>query len=74
MPDVRCKGHCPAGGRCCCDGRVEHSLHICSTAGCPCHSAQRYDGMLAVLDVGDVDPLGMGWRAATVLQREEVEA
>jgi hypothetical protein len=73
MADVRCKGHCPAGGRCCCDGRVEHHLHICSVATCSCHTLDRYTGRLQVLDVGRVDPLGMHWRAATVLTAERRE-
>ena len=67
----RCRSKCPCGGQCCCDGSVEHSLHICSAASCSCHSAARYAGTLPVLDVGDVDPLGMGWRAARVLAAEQ---
>jgi hypothetical protein len=66
----RCRKRCPCGGQCYCSADVPHELHICSASTCECHSAARYTGRLAVLDVGDVDPLGLGWRAATVLQRE----
>lgn len=70
----RCRKRCPCGGQCTCSADVPHELHICSASTCECHSAQRYDGTLAVLDVGAVDPLGMHWRAATVLRREAVTA
>ena len=73
----KCRHSCPCGGRCCCSADVPHELHICDTPTCECHTARRYAGTLPVLDVGDVDPLGMGWRAVTVLaaeQREEVTA
>lgn len=74
MADVGyCKAKCPGGAKCRCTAHP-HALHICSDPGCPCHSADRYDGTLAVLDVGAVDPLGMHWRAATVLRREAVTA
>lgn len=39
----KCKGHCPVGFPCCCDGEVPHELHICSEADCKCHSAERYE-------------------------------
>lgn len=67
----RCRHSCPCGGRCCCSADVPHDLHICASKDCACHSADRYTGRLPVLDVGDVDPLGLGWRAAAVLAGEQ---
>ena len=73
MADAKCGHKCPGGSRCTCNGSVVHTLHICSNRDCCCHSAARYAGTLPVIDVGDVDPLGMHWRAARVV-REAVGA
>lgn len=41
-----CKKQCPGGLDCCCNGRVRHTLHICSAPDCECHSLERY-GIIA---------------------------
>jgi hypothetical protein len=76
MAEGSCRKRCPGGNKCKCSEHPHHFC-ICADPGCPCHTQQRYENRLQVLDVGRVDPLGMHWRAANVVavkQREEVTA
>lgn len=41
-----CTHTCPGGRKCCLDGGIGHTLHICGTPGCSCHSRARYEGTL----------------------------
>lgn len=38
-----CRAKAPCGGRCCCEGSVKHTLHICKEPDCMCHSRERYE-------------------------------
>ena len=61
-----CKKRCPGGSKCRCSEHP-HELCSCNNSGCVCHTQPRYENRLPVIDVGDVDALGMGWRAARVV-------
>lgn len=40
-----CTHTCPGGHKCCLDGGIGHTLHICGKSACACHSRARYEGM-----------------------------
>lgn len=42
----RCAHNCPGGSHCDLDSTVPHTLHICRDPHCPCHSRERYEGVL----------------------------
>jgi hypothetical protein len=37
-----CPKKCTQGEKCCLNGNVRHSLHICMCEECNCHSEERY--------------------------------
>jgi hypothetical protein len=44
----RCSNVCPEGRPCCCNGRIQHTLHICSNPKCDCHKVERYAHAVSV--------------------------
>jgi hypothetical protein len=40
----RCQTRCPRQNLCVCRADVRHTLHICSSPDCACHSRERYEG------------------------------